>query len=81
MEYYKQIVLEETLPEDIELADILKKAKELHEYLKKNYNICKEKWRSLFDRHFFCHKIRKTTEICIPPYTQAEHQLLAGTWP
>lgn len=35
MEYYKQIVLEETLPEDIELADILKKAKELHEYLKK----------------------------------------------
>ena len=35
VEYYKQIVLEETLPEDIELADILKKAKELHEYLKK----------------------------------------------
>lgn len=36
MEYYKQIVLEETPPEDIELADILKKAKELHEYLR-NY--------------------------------------------
>lgn len=36
VEYYKQIVLEETPPEDIELADILKKAKELHEYLR-NY--------------------------------------------
>ena len=36
MEYYKQLVLEETPPEDIELADILKKAKELHEYLR-NY--------------------------------------------
>ena len=35
VEYYKQLVLEETPPEDIELADILKKAKELHEYLKK----------------------------------------------
>lgn len=35
-EYYKRIVLEETPPEDIELADILKKAKELHEYLR-NY--------------------------------------------
>ena len=30
VEYYKQLVLEETPPEDIELADILKKAKELH---------------------------------------------------
>lgn len=36
MEYYKRLVLEETPPEDIELADILKKAKELHEYLR-NY--------------------------------------------
>ena len=36
VEYYKQLVLEETPPEDIELADILKKAKELHEYLR-NY--------------------------------------------
>ena len=36
MEYYKRIVLKETPPEDIELADILKKAKELHEYLR-NY--------------------------------------------
>lgn len=36
VEYYKQLVLEETSPEDIELADILKKAKELHEYLR-NY--------------------------------------------
>lgn len=36
VEYYKQIVLEETPPEDIELADILKKAKELHEFLR-NY--------------------------------------------
>lgn len=35
-EYYKRIVLKETPPEDIELADILKKAKELHEYLR-NY--------------------------------------------
>jgi hypothetical protein len=35
-EYYKRIVLQETPPEDIELADILKKAKELHEYLR-NY--------------------------------------------
>lgn len=34
--YYKRIVLEETPPEDIELNDILKKAKELHEYLR-NY--------------------------------------------
>lgn len=36
LEYYKRIVLKETPPEDIELADILKKAKELHEYLR-NY--------------------------------------------
>ena len=36
VEYYKRLVLEETPPEDIELADILKKAKELHEYLR-NY--------------------------------------------
>lgn len=36
MEYYKRLVLEEVPPEDIELADILKKAKELHEYLR-NY--------------------------------------------
>lgn len=36
MEYYKCLVLEEVPPEDIELADILKKAKELHEYLR-NY--------------------------------------------
>lgn len=36
LEYYKRLVLEETPPEDIELADILKKAKELHEYLR-NY--------------------------------------------
>lgn len=36
IEYYKRIVLKETPPEDIELADILKKAKELHEYLR-NY--------------------------------------------
>ncbi|QEY35505.1 N-6 DNA methylase [Caproiciproducens galactitolivorans] len=35
-EYYKRIVLEEIPPEDIELGDILKKAKELHEYLR-NY--------------------------------------------
>ena len=36
LEYYKRIVLKETPPEDIELADIHKKAKELHEYLR-NY--------------------------------------------
>lgn len=36
VEYYKRLVLEETPPEDIELADILKKAKELHEHLR-NY--------------------------------------------
>ncbi len=36
IEYYRRLVLEETPPEDIELADILKKAKELHEYLR-NY--------------------------------------------
>lgn len=36
VEYYKRIVLKEIPPEDIELADILKKAKELHEYLR-NY--------------------------------------------
>lgn len=36
LEYYKRIVLKETPPENIELADILKKAKELHEYLR-NY--------------------------------------------
>lgn len=35
-EYYRRIVLEEMPPEDIELGDILKKAKELHEYLR-NY--------------------------------------------
>lgn len=35
-EYYRRIVLKETPPEDIELEDILKKAKELHEYLR-NY--------------------------------------------
>lgn len=35
-EYYKRIVLKETPPEDIELADILRKARELHEYLR-NY--------------------------------------------
>lgn len=35
-EYYKCIVLGEVPPEDIELGDILKKAKELHEYLR-NY--------------------------------------------
>ena len=35
-EYYKRIVLKETPPEDIELEDILKKAKTLHEYLR-NY--------------------------------------------
>lgn len=35
-EYYKRIVLGEVPPEDIELGDILKKAKELHEYLR-NY--------------------------------------------
>lgn len=35
-EYYKRLVLEEEPPEDIELKDILKKAKELHEYLR-NY--------------------------------------------
>lgn len=35
-EYYKRIVLKEIPPEDLELADILKKAKELHEYLR-NY--------------------------------------------
>lgn len=35
-EYYKRIVLGEMPPEDIELSDILKKAKELHEYLR-NY--------------------------------------------
>ncbi len=35
-EYYSRIVLGEIPPEDIELADILKKAKELHEYLR-NY--------------------------------------------
>lgn len=34
--YYKRIVLGEVPPEDIELGDILKKAKELHEYLR-NY--------------------------------------------
>lgn len=36
VEYYKRLVLEETPPEDVELAGILKKAKELHEYLR-NY--------------------------------------------
>lgn len=36
LEYYKRLVLEETPPEDLELGDILKKAKELHEYLR-NY--------------------------------------------
>lgn len=35
-EYYERVVLKKTPPEDIELADILKKAKELHEYLR-NY--------------------------------------------
>lgn len=35
-EYYRRIVLKETPPEDVELADILRKAKELHEYLR-NY--------------------------------------------
>lgn len=35
-EYYKRIVLKEIPPEDIELEDILKKAKTLHEYLR-NY--------------------------------------------
>lgn len=35
-EYYQRIVLGQIPPEDIELADILKKAKELHEYLR-NY--------------------------------------------
>lgn len=35
-EYYQRIVLGQVPPEDIELADILKKAKELHEYLR-NY--------------------------------------------
>lgn len=35
-EYYTRIVMGETPPEDIELAEILKKAKELHEYLR-NY--------------------------------------------
>ncbi len=35
-EYYNRIVLEKIPPENIELADILKKAKELHEYLR-NY--------------------------------------------
>lgn len=36
VEYYKRVVLGEQPREDIELADILKKAKELHEYLR-NY--------------------------------------------
>lgn len=36
VEYYKRLVLGETPPEDIELADMLKKAKDLHEYLR-NY--------------------------------------------
>lgn len=35
-EYYQRVVLGQVPPEDIELADILKKAKELHEYLR-NY--------------------------------------------
>ena len=35
-EYYKRIVLGEEPPEDVELSEILKKAKELHEYLR-NY--------------------------------------------
>lgn len=35
-EYYDRVVLGETPPEDIELADILKKAKTLHEHLR-NY--------------------------------------------
>lgn len=35
-EYYRRMVLKEVPPEDIELGDILKKAKELHEYLR-NY--------------------------------------------
>ncbi len=36
VEYYNRMVLGEVPPEDIELEDILKKAKELHEYLR-NY--------------------------------------------
>ena len=35
-EYYRRMVLKEVPPEDVELGDILKKAKELHEYLR-NY--------------------------------------------
>lgn len=35
-EYYRRVVLEEIPPEDIELGDILKKARELHEHLR-NY--------------------------------------------
>ncbi|MGI6173387.1 MAG: hypothetical protein ACOYI8_05740 [Christensenellales bacterium] len=35
-EYYRRVVLEEISPEDIELSDILKKARELHEHLR-NY--------------------------------------------
>ena len=46
---YKRLVLEETPPEDIELADILKKAKELHEYLR-NYGGLGEDEKDVYKR-------------------------------
>ena len=57
-EYYNRIVLEKTPPEDMELADMLKKAKELHEYLR-NYGGLGEDESHLLYLQFFLHCVNK----------------------